>query len=187
MEVVFGGSFNPPTKAHYEIAKYIINKYKNSEFVFLPANNFYNKGELINFSDRLQMLEIVCNKLGPRAKVSNFEGTLDKYLGTYYTLSHFKNPVFLMGADNFITLPSWINFKNLIKDFKFIIIPRDDINLKKVFQENDLLNKYKDNFTIINEFRKLDLSSSTYRKTLDSSLLLTEVNEYIKTNNLYKE
>ena len=29
IKVLFGGSFNPPTKAHYEIAKEVIDKFED--------------------------------------------------------------------------------------------------------------------------------------------------------------
>lgn len=187
MNIIYGGSFNPPTIAHYEIAKYILNEFPNSTLYFLPTNNSYAKNDLRDFNFRLKMLELVCDKLGSRAKVSNFEGKLDKYYGTYYTLSHFENPYFVMGADNLVTISSWINYPKLIEDYKFIILPRNNIDIYSIFQSDDNLMKNRNNFIILNKFKELDLSSSTYRKTKDGSLLLEEVDEFIKKNNLYKE
>lgn len=187
MNIIYGGSFNPPTLAHYKIAKYILDKFPESQLYFLPTNNVYNKSGLKDFNYRIKMLEILCTKIGSRAKVSDFEGKLDKYYGTYYTLSHFDNPYFVMGADNFKSISTWINYPNIIKDFKFIIIPRDNIDIEDIILNDEFLSKYKSNFIILDEFKEIDLSSSNYRLTLNSNLLLNEVEEFIKENNLYKE
>lgn len=187
MTIIYGGSFNPPTLAHFEIAKYIIKRYPNSEFYFLPTNNLYNKDNLKDFNLRVEMLEIVCANLDGRAKVSDFEGKLDKYYGTYYTLSHFEDPHFVMGADNFKSITSWINYPNIVIDFKFIIIPRDDIDIEEIIENDHNLKNNRNNLIILDKFTEIDLSSSIYRKTKDSRLLLKEVAEFIKNNNLYKE
>lgn len=187
MTIIYGGSFNPPTLAHFKIAKYILKKFPNSDFYFLPTNNSYNKANLNDFHHRLKMLEIMCEKLGENAKVSDFEGKLDKYYGTYYTLKHFSNPYFVMGADNFLTIETWINYPNIIRDFKFIIIPRDKIDIENFINNNPVIKQCENNFIILDEFKEIDLSSTVYRKTKNNSLLLKEVSKYIKENNLYKE
>lgn len=187
MTIIYGGSFNPPTIAHYEIMKYLIENYKDANFYFLPTNNFYHKDNLRDFHHRVEMLELLCKKLKNRVSVSDFEIKLDKYYGTYYTLKHFENPYFVMGADNLLHINKWINFPNIIKDFKFIIIPRDNIDIEKTINENTDLQEYRDNLIILKSFNNIYISSSEFRKTQDSSLLLDEVFEYIKNNNLYKE
>ena len=187
MTIIYGGSFNPPTIAHYDIAKYILEKYPDSTLYFLPTNNLYNKDGLKDFNLRVKMLEILCDKLGERAKVSDFEGKLDKYYGTYFTLSNFVNPYFVMGADNFKSITSWINYPKIIIDFKFIIIPRDNIDINAIFSNDEYLENYKENFIILDEFKELDLSSSVYRMTKNSNLLLKEVNDFIIENEMYKE
>ena len=74
INVIFGGSFNPPTVAHYEISKQIIEHFNVLDFVFMPTGNNYSKPELINASHRYKMLELVCKKL-KNARVSDFEMT----------------------------------------------------------------------------------------------------------------
>ncbi len=48
INVIFGGSFNPPTIAHYEISKAIIDKFKVNDFVFVPTSLNYGKKTLID-------------------------------------------------------------------------------------------------------------------------------------------
>ena len=44
----FGGSFNPPTYAHINIAKASIEKLGLDKFFFVPVGNLYNKPDLID-------------------------------------------------------------------------------------------------------------------------------------------
>lgn len=187
MAIIYGGSFNPPTIAHFEIAKHIINMFPNEKFIFLPTNNFYKKENLKDFRIRVKMLDILCNKLGHKASISDFELKLDKYYGTYYTLEHFKNSYFVMGADNVLTLPKWIKYPEVVINNKFIIVPRNDIDLNKVFEDNQILKQYQENFIILNNFNKMYVSSSDYRKTLNDKYLLMEVVDFINKNKLYRD
>lgn len=184
IKVLFGGSFNPPTKAHYEIAKEVIDKFEVKEFVFLPTGNVYNKPNLIECKQRIAMLDLLCKKL-KNASVSDYEMKQDVYLGTYKTLEHFKGFYFLMGADNFITLHQWINYPNVIINNKFIVVERNNLDL------NEYINKHLDvknninNFLFYEDFKQIDISSSKFNQTKDYSLLLEEVADYIINHNLY--
>ena len=188
MKIIYGGSFNPPTIAHYEISEYILNKFPDSELIFVPTASNYDKPGLSHDIDRLNMLKIMCKKLGKRASVSAYELSNKEYLGTYYTLKHFGDCYFLMGADNFDYIEKWIKFPEIVIENKFIVIPRDNYDIEKKFSENEILNKYRDNFIILDEFDKMYISSSEYRTTKDKSLLLKEVNDYIEEQEkeLYK-
>ena len=56
----FGGSFNPPTYAHINIAKASIEKLGLDKFFFVPVGNLYNKPDLIDEVYRYDMLKIAC-------------------------------------------------------------------------------------------------------------------------------
>jgi nicotinate-nucleotide adenylyltransferase len=187
MQIIYGGSFNPPTIAHYEIAKTLLARFPEAEFSFLPANNFYEKDNLKDFHYRLEMLKILCEHLGARAKINDFELSLDRYYGTWYTLQHFPGSYFVIGADNLQTIENWINYPQVVLENKFIVLPRNRIDLASIFQSNEVLRNNKQNFLLIDDFPELDVSASAYRLTQDDSLLLPEVAKYIKEHNLYKE
>ena len=54
-----------------------------------------------------------------------------------------------------------------------------------IIEKDDFMSKHKENFTILEDAPKLNVSSSEYRKTKNKKILLTKVNQYIKENNLY--
>ncbi len=187
MKIIYGGSFNPPTIAHYQISQMILDKFPDSKIIFVPTSTNYEKTDLHDDKHRLEMLKIMCDKLGNRASISTYELDSPTYLGTYYTLKHFGDCYFLMGADNFDYIDKWMHFPDIVVENKFIVIPRDNYDIEKKFKENAILNKYRNHFIIFNDFNKIFISSSEYRQTKNSNLLLEEIKEYIEKNDLYKE
>jgi len=43
MVLVFGGSFNPPTKAHLEIVEKLLERYEHARVLLLPVGDDYQK------------------------------------------------------------------------------------------------------------------------------------------------
>jgi nicotinate-nucleotide adenylyltransferase len=187
MTILYGGSFNPPTIAHYKIACYLLDKFSEAKLQFLPANNFYEKDNLKDYHYRCQMLELLCQRLGERASINDFEIRLDKYYGSWYTIKHFPNAYFVIGADNLLTIHTWINYPAVVREGRFLVIPRDQIDIEAVFEENPVLRENRDKFLILDDFPEIEVSSSLYRKTKDEKYLLPEVAEFIRKNDLYKE
>ena len=87
---VFGGAFNPPTVAHIELAKQILNGIENVEkVIFVPVSTKYNKKELASDEDRYQMLKAICDK-EKGLEVSRIELDSDRQLYTIETLEKMK-------------------------------------------------------------------------------------------------
>ncbi|QVK19422.1 nicotinate (nicotinamide) nucleotide adenylyltransferase [Mycoplasmatota bacterium] len=189
MIILYGGSFNPPTIAHFEISKYLINKYQPHRFIFIPVGNNYNKANLIPFIYRYQMLQILASKLN-NTVVSEYENK-ENFEGTIQTLNHFQSifkdePLFyVIGADNLLSITKWINYQTLLSSFKFIVLNRDGLDIKDIFERNDGLNKFKNSFIIENDFKQMNLSSSQYRNLTSDAVVLNEINDYIYKHQLY--
>ena len=184
MIIIYGGAFNPPTKAHYLIAKKIIDKFNPDTFYFLPVGSRYNKKGMADYESRFNMTKIMADKF-KSAIVSRKENE-ESFRGTYYALKDFSlidnDLYFVMGADNFDYLDKWIMADKLIEEFKFIIITRKGYDVSELIKEK--YNNNKDNFTIL----EIDfpISSTEFRENKNKEILLDEVYEYIKTNNLYE-
>lgn len=185
MKILYGGAFNPPTIAHVKIIKLLLNKYRDAKIIIIPSNNDYKSISNIDFIHRMNMIEIIKNHINSdRLIISDFELTLDKYYGTYYTLKHFNHPSFVIGSDQLNKIDTWIKYPEVVKENKFIVIPRVGYNMNEIL--NSKLKGYKDNFTIIDEFDLMDISSTEFRRDKEQDLVLKEVYKYIKDNNLYE-
>lgn len=185
--IIYGGAFNPPTIGHLEIIKYLVNKFKDKKIIILPTNNYYKSDEIESYQDRKNMIEIMCKDFIDHIEVSDYEQTLDKYYGTYYTLRHFNHPYFVIGADSLTSLHTWINYPTVLIENKFIVFPRDNVNLEEAIKNDEVLNKYKDNFILCDDFKEVDASSTLYREKKVKDVVTKDVLKYIKENNLYKE
>jgi len=182
----FGGCFNPPTIAHIELAKMVIDKCDLDELYFVPVGNFYEKKGLIDIKYRIEMLEIAikdCSKL----KIEDIE---KKYNYKLYAIDIFKmlsekykndDIYFIMGADNFDKIAGWEKSEELINNYKYIIIEREK-KLKKTKNEKNIFLK--------NEKFK-EISSTDVRKRLEKNVTCQNivnkgVEEYIKNKKIYK-
>lgn len=189
MIVVFGGAFNPPTLAHKEIYALIDSRVDLEEFIFLPVSKKYSKASLIEDEHRIEMLNLMTRNL-KKATVSKIETKDDQYLGTYASLLRIKEEypgktiAFVMGIDNLIHFKRWIKAEELISEFKFIVVNRNNLDVEKVINDIPLLRKHKENFIIVNDFQS-NISSTLFRETLDSSYVVEEVYHYIMQHNLY--
>ena len=183
--IIYGGAFNPPTLAHKEIGKYLINKYPTKKLVYLPTNSFYNKNDLVSFKDRLKMTKLLVKDLGKSVKVSAYEGRAHKFNGTYHTLIHFKHPYFVIGADALQNLSKWIQAEKLISENKFIVVPRSGFNVEEIMKQ-DILTKFRDHFIIEKELKESNISSTAYRNEKKDELLTEEVKDYIEKKGLYR-
>ncbi|MDD4090355.1 MAG: nicotinate (nicotinamide) nucleotide adenylyltransferase [Acholeplasmataceae bacterium] len=186
MIVVFGGTFNPPTKAHKEIAEKIKSLFKPTKIIVLPTGDSYTwKKDFVDFSLRQEMLKLVFKE--KIYQVSSLENK-ENYEGTYQSLLQIKelyqeDVYFLLGADNLLYINKWVDYEKIIKEFKLIVVKRDNILIEKYINNN--FPSQKDNFTIVN--CNLPLSSSHFRSNpkTKADLLDKKVYEYILKHNLY--
>ena len=156
MIIVYGGAFNPPTKAHYEIIKIVNDIFKPEAFILLPVGNKYQKKELISFDHRVKMLELMGEKL-PFVTISKLEEN-ESFKGTVNTLDQLR----------------------LIKDYEFIVISRPNY-LMNVNQYDDLMIKAR-----FIQYESVISSTQIRKNVDEyQNDLLEEVYQYIKKENLY--
>lgn len=190
----YGGTFNPPTKAHIEMAKKTLEELKLDKIIFMPVGDLYKKADLESGEHRVNMLKIAC-KSEEKFEVSDFEvkskinykaNEIFKIISEKYAEDKI---FFIMGVDNLIKLPFWVNAEELIKKYNYAILGRNDINTCEIIENNLLLNRYKENFNIVNNEKYIDCSSTNIRKKIrenkKSKYIDDEVYEYIKKHDLY--
>lgn len=185
---LFGGSFNPITKAHVEIIEYLS---KLGKVIIVPNGDKYNLKELMSFEHRKKMIMLEVSKLEyfERVFISEFEkSTL--YKGSIETLRYYNHPVMVIGDDCLLTLHNWINASSLVSENNFLVITRkyDVKTLEDYILNQEILKEYKDHFKVVEllEDKLKQVSSSSYRLDNNKDALTNDVLEYIKNNKLYE-
>jgi nicotinate-nucleotide adenylyltransferase len=189
MIVVFGGAFNPVTKAHIEVCDFVLNQYPSSRFVFLPVSSAYTKSDLASNYHRVNMLELAI-KERDNVSINMIEISDSDFLGTYQSLlriaDRYQDDVyFVVGADNLIGMENWINIEGILSEFNIIVLGRDNIDPQKAIVRNSVLKRHLSSFIIFEDF-EMKMSSTGFRKSFDKSLVDIEVYDYIIENELYR-
>ena len=182
----FGGCFNPPINTHINIAKNLLQNNIVDKVIFVPVGDYYKKQNLISAIHRYNMLKLLCEnyeKIEVEDIASTHKGTLyatDTFELIQKKYSSYTDIYFIMGSDNFIKMPSWKNYEEIIKKYKFIVIER----LKHETSCN------LTNVICFNNKQVEDISSTVIRHKLQNGEDVTKwINEkvllYIQKNNLY--
>ena len=181
----FGGSFNPPTIAHFMIAKASIKEFGLDKLVIVPMGDKYEKSELISFNLRYEMLKIAFKNLH-NVEISKMQQNQQKRTYAIDTFNEIKKNydktenLFIMGLDNYLNINKWKESDKLLNNFKYIVFKRNDIKIPD-FSKNACFLDISNN-----------ISSSDVRKMINNrenlkEVLNEEVIDFIKKNNLYKQ
>jgi len=195
--VIFGGGFNPPLNSHFSIAQQVINQYQEVEkVIFIPVNDNYPKEGLIQIKHRYNMLKAVADK-NDNFVVSDMDMYGKKSLPTIEVVEQIQNQLknkeiwILMGSDNLKEIHTWDKAEELVGQHKFLIMIRDEDKMEEIINNNNLLKKYKENFTELKQEIRSNFSSTYVRAQLKNNksiryLVPDDVYEYIEKNKLYR-
>jgi len=194
---VFGGSFNPPINSHTLLAKQIVEKCDIiKKLIFVPVSTKYQKSKLASDEHRYNMLELICNK-EDKLEVSDLELKQDKQLYTIETLDLLSKQYreeydlwFVMGTDNLKEVNTWNSPERLLKEYKIIVLERENDKFEEIVKNNELLLKYKESLIKVEGIDKIFLSSTMIRDKIKNGesieeLIDEDVLEYIIKNKLY--
>lgn len=169
---VFGGSFNPPTVAHINLAKQVLEEMNEIEkVIFVPVSTKYNKKGLAPDEVRFNMLKNICNSQ-ENLEVSDLELKSERQLYTIETLRIIeeqkpeKEIYFLIGTDNLKELETWYKPDELLKNFKIIVLDRGEDNTEDIIEKSEFLKKYKSSFIKLKNMKKMNISSTYIREQL---------------------
>ncbi len=188
---IFGGSFNPPHKMHFSMAKDLLNGYVD-KVIYVPTGSKYKyKDNLVDDELRVSMLKVMI-KDDERFEVSDFE-LRERNVYTYETLAYFKELypndeiLFICGADNLSYVDKWMHGEELLKNNKFLVVRRSSDDIYLLLEK---FKEYKENI-IVSDVAMKDISSTMIRETLKkggdvSEYLDEDVLSFIKNNNLYE-
>ena len=193
-QIFFGGSFDPIHNGHLHIARLAENL--SDRVVFIPCK----QNPLSEFSpkasnhDRNEMLKLVLNN-SQKWMISTIElDSNDEKSFTIDTISKLnkskKKSGFIIGSDTVMTLPNWKNCQELLTKLHFLIFKRPGVNEESLseFLSSNFMKEAE--YTVLEE-KCLNISSTQVKiyASMNESLsdfVPEQVENYIKTNNLYK-
>lgn len=193
----FGGSFNPVTNAHLNLATLIAEKYSLDKVVFVPMGDKYKKQGLASEKDRYEMLKLATRN-EEKLEVSNIELNLPYALTMLQAFKKIQTeyndvkPYFIIGADNLNKLINLPDFEILARNYEYILIKRNDIQIDEKIASNPILKCFKDHFNILEENPYEQISSTKVRELIDNEILVlndmipNDVYEYIVNKKVYK-
>jgi len=105
----FGGCFNPPTKAHINLAQKALKECDLNKVIFVPVGDFYDKEQLVSGKHRYNMLSISCKDL-ENIEVTDLELNIKQKLYA----SDAKDRIFIIKNDTYNKYSS-SKFRNMAK------------------------------------------------------------------------
>lgn len=157
---LFGGSFDPPHKAHETVVYEALKIIDVDKVVIMPTFlNPFKTGFYAPSALRLKWLKsIFASKAN--IEVSSFEVDLQRKVSSIESVKHllkkYKKIYLIIGADNLASLPKWEKYDELKSLVTFVVATRDKIKIPKSF----ITLKVEE-----------DISSTRLRTNIDSSKL----------------
>lgn len=176
--VVMGGSFNPPTSAHYLLMKEAVDAIDADIGFFVPVSDAYLKRKMrhshppviLSPELRVKMLRTMCTD--SRLQVCEKEiGTVESR--TMPTLISIQEDYpdaelyFLMGDDKLDILSHLTEKREFLDAFKVVLYSREDDTLKQSLSHHEVLSGYQDRIVILPPPEGTEgISSSLVRKRM---------------------
>tara|TARA_Y100000817_G_C16519978_1_gene395117 strand:- start:51 stop:581 length:531 start_codon:yes stop_codon:yes gene_type:complete len=166
---IFGGSFDPPHKAHLQISKISLKKIGLKKIYWIVTKkNPLKRKPFYSFSERVKKSKEIIKK-NRKIKVVY----LDKIINssrTIHTINYFnnkknhKNLYLIIGSDSLLKFHKWKSWKKIVKLTKLVVFSRKGYDKKG---KNSKVVKYlnKKNIIFINN-KFFNISSSKIRNRL---------------------
>lgn len=125
---IFGGSFDPPHKAHQHIVEMAVKNLDIDKLLIVPAYlNPFKSTSLASASKRLEWCHILFDDL-KHVSVEEYEIKEGKSTTTSQTVKHFNIDYdvkyIIIGSDNLSTLEKWHEFEWLNAHITWVVITR---------------------------------------------------------------
>ena len=187
---LFGGSFNPIHNAHIALARTICEQARLDEVWFMvsPQNPLKQTEDLLDESERYEMVKLALESQERVLKASNYEFHLDRPSYTWKTLRALKLDFpqhefsLIIGGDNWVRFPHWAHSDEILANHHIYIYPREDSEIDEA--------TLPENVHLIHT-PKINITSTMLREMVrngkDISAFVPEkVAKAIADNNYYK-
>jgi len=148
---IFGGTFDPIHAGHLAAAQAAQHRFRLDRVLFIPTGNPPHKihDHLTEYAQRYAMVAVACAN-EPRFIPSTIEAptvdgsprySIDTVRAVRRRLRQHDRLFFLVGADAFLDLPHWREFRRLLDAVEFIVVSRPgfDVDTLRRVAPRDLL------------------------------------------------
>ena len=185
---IFGGTFNPIHRAHFDIALEFIDKL-SLDLLYVIPNNIppLKESHGVSGNERLEMLEIAFSGQN-KIVVSDTEikrGGMSYTRDTVAELKekHKDDELFLLIGDDWIdNFDKWKDYKFILDNAHLVIAYRGE---KDISQSVERLKDISENGVFLLENRRNGISSTNFRNEPKRELLPDGVYDYIQKRGLY--
>ena len=194
--VIFGGTFNPPTRAHLDIATEALYYLDAEKVLFVPVSDLYKKDDVEISYHRVNMLNLAIGNFR-RLEIDFTEVDAVKLTYTYETVEKIKSQYqdkelfLLIGADNLEDFKNWKNQRSIMENCSLLVVNRNNSSINEIIESNEILTEFKDK-VIEAPIEENGISSTEVRNKIASgelegleNLVDKEVIDYIVENKLY--
>ena len=194
--VIFGGAFNPPTRAHLDIATEALYYLDAEKVLFVPVSDLYKKDDVEISYHRVNMLNLAIGNFR-RLEIDFTEVDSVKLTYTYETVEKIKSQYqdkelfLLIGADNLEDFKNWKNQRSIMENCSLLVVNRNNSSIDEIIESNEILTEFKDKI-IEAPIEEIEISSTEVRNRIASgelegleNLVDKEVIDYIVENKLY--
>ena len=196
--VIFGGTFNPPTRAHLDIATEALYYLDAEKVLFVPVSDLYKKDDVEISYHRVNMLNLAIGNFR-RLEIDFTEVDSVKLTYTYETIEKIKSQYqdkelfLLIGADNLEDFKNWKNQRSIMENCSLLVVNRNNSSIDEIIESNEILTEFKDKI-IEAPIEEIEISSTEVRNRIASgelegleNLVDKEVIEYMVENKLYSK
>lgn len=131
---IFGGTFDPIHAGHIEAARAAQDRFKLERMLFIPTGNPPHKthDHLTGYAERYAMVTLACSAepafIPSTIEAPTLDGSprysIDTVRKVRRGLRQHDRLFFLVGADAFLDLPHWREFRRLLDSVEFIVVSR---------------------------------------------------------------
>lgn len=127
---LFGGSFNPPHRGHYEIVRRVARRKQIDEIWILPVYKHPFGKKLAPFPRRLQLCKKLFSRLGSKVQVKDLERRLggvswtNRLIGTLRRKHPSWSFFLVLGQDSYRERKEWKDFDKIQRTVDLIVFPR---------------------------------------------------------------
>ena len=196
--VIFGGAFNPPTRAHLDIATEALYYLDAEKVLFVPVSDLYKKDDVEISYHRVNMLNLAIGNFR-RLEIDFTEVDAVALTHTYETVEKIKSRYqdkelfLLIGADDLENFKNWKNQRSIMENCSLLVVNRNNSSIDEIIESNEILTEFKDK-VIEAPIEEIGISSTEVRNRIASgelegleNLVDKEVIDYIIENKLYSK